>query len=104
MAQIVATTYWNVTLGRELEFIEINKRAKKIHMRLGASNAMLQRVNVGANSGQFIYNTVFESGTAYGKFVDAMATDSEWIALWAEGVAKKMAAPAGNRLGTLIEI
>jgi hypothetical protein len=33
-----------------------------------------------------------------------MATDSEWIALWAEGVAKKMAAPAGNRLGTLIEI
>ena len=104
MAQVLATTYWNVVPGKDLEFIEANKRAKKIHMRLGASNAMLQRVSVGVNSGQYIYNMVFESGAVYGKFVDAVSTDSEWIALWAEGVAKQMAAPTGNRLSTLIEI
>jgi len=104
MAQVLATTYWNVALGKDLEFIEANKRAKKIHMRLGASNAMLQRVSVGVNSGQYIYNMVFESGAAYGKFMDTVSTDSEWIALWAEGVAKQMAAPTGNRLSSLIEI
>ena len=104
MAQVIATTYWNVALGKDLEFIEANKRAKKIHMRLGASNAMLQRVSVGVNSGQYIYNMVFESAAAYGKFMDTVSTDSEWIALWAEGVAKQMATPTGNRLSTLIEI
>ena len=104
MAQVLATTYWNVALGKDLEFIEANKRAKKIHMRLGASNAMLQRVSVGVNSGQYIYNMVFESGAAYGKFVDAIATDSEWMALWIEAVGKQLAAPAGNRLSTIIEI
>jgi hypothetical protein len=36
--------------------------------------------------------------------MDTVSTDSEWIALWAEGVAKQMAAPTGNRLSTLIEI
>jgi hypothetical protein len=47
---------------------------------------------------------VFESGTAYGKFVDAIATDSEWMALWIEAVGKQLASPAGNRLSTIIEI
>jgi len=104
MAQVLATTYWNVTLGKDLEFIETCKRGKKIHLRLGASNAMLQSVSVGVNFGQYVYNMVFESGVAYGKFIDTVSTDSEWIALWAEGVAKQIATPMGNRLSTLIEI
>jgi hypothetical protein len=36
--------------------------------------------------------------------MDTVSTDSEWIALWAEGVAKQIATPMGNRLSTLIEI
>jgi hypothetical protein len=104
MAQVVQATLWNVAPGKDLDFIETNKRAKKIHMRLGAANAMLTRVNVGENPGQYIYNMVFESGTAYGKFVDAIATDSEWMALWIEAVGKQLASPAGNRLSTIIEI
>jgi hypothetical protein len=104
MAQVLATTYWNVVPGKDLEFIETCKQGKKIHMRLGASNAMLQRVSVGVNSGQYIYNMVFESGAVYGKFMDAVSTDSEWMALWAEAVKQQFAAPTGNRLSTLIEI
>ena len=104
MAQVVQATLWNVAPGKDLDFIETNKRAKKIHMRLGASNAMLTRVNVGENPGQYIYNMVFESGAAYGKVVDAIATDSEWMTLWIEAVGKQLAAPAGNRLSTIIEI
>jgi len=104
MAQMLATTYWNVALGKDLEFIEANKRAKKIFMRLGASNAMLQSVSVGVNSGQYIFNMVFESGAAYGKFMDTVSTDSEWIALWTEAAAKQLATSVGNRLSMLIEI
>jgi len=104
MAQIVQATHWNVAPGKDLDFIEINKRAKKIHMRLGASNAMLTRVNVGGNPGQYIYNLVFESGAAYGKFVDTVTTDSEFMELWIEAVGKKLATPGGNRLSTIIEI
>jgi hypothetical protein len=104
MAQVLATTYWNVVPGKDLEFIETCKRGKKIHLRLGASNAMLQRVSVGVNSGQYIYNMVFESGAAYGAFMDTVSTDSEWMALWAEAVKQQFATPTGNRLSTLIEI
>ena len=71
---------------------------------LTALSWVIDVVGVGVNSGQYIYNMVFESGAAYGKFMDTVSTDSEWIALWAEGVAKQMATPTGNRLSTLIEI
>ena len=28
--------------------------------------------------------TVFPSATAYGQFTDALATDAEWLTVWAE--------------------
>ena len=71
------------------------------------ANDIPLHVWVGGNgyiAGTLIFTVGYESGAAYGKFMDTVSTDSEWIALWAEGVAKQMATPTGNRLSTLIEI
>ena len=104
MAQTVQVTYFTVTPGMELDFIDLCVRAKKLHMRLGATNVILARVMVGANPGQFIYNLAFESAEAYGKFADTVSTDSEWLALWAEGVKRQVGTASGSRLSTLIDI
>jgi hypothetical protein len=104
MAKVTSAFWWTVQPGKELDFIEINIRAKKIHMRLGAENALLGRVSIGDNAGQFVYTLTFASGEAYGKFMDAGANDSEWMALWAEGVKKEAATMSGSRLITGIDI
>ena len=104
MARVTSAFWWTVQPGKELDFIETCSRAKKIHLRLGAENAQLGRVNFGDNAGQFIYTLIFASGEVYGKFMDAGATDSEWMALWAESVKKQSGTMSNSRLVTAIDI
>lgn len=96
MAKVSTATWWTVQPGKELEFIEANVRAKKIHMRLGAESAYLNRVQIGENTGQFIYQLTFASAEVYGKFLDAAGKDSEWMAFWAEQLAKSKYATIGS--------
>ena len=104
MAKVAQTIMWQVPPGKELEFIEITGRAKKIHMRLGAENAILGREHVGENAGQYIYQTHFASAEAYGKFIDAAGADKEWMTLWTEAVKKQVATLSGSRLVVGIDI
>ena len=104
MARVTARFTWAITPGKELEFIEISSRGKKIHMRHGAENANLGRVNIGGNTNQWDYVLTFASGEAFGKFTDTLATDNEWLALWAEGVEKQIGTPTGSRMVTWIQI
>ena len=104
MTQIAVSTTWIVPPDKALAFIEINRRGKQIHLRLGAENAVLGRVQVGENTGQYIYQMYFASAAAYGKFMDAVGTDKEWMALWAEGVKNQVATLGVSRLMVGIDL
>jgi len=104
MTVIAVSTTWIVPPGKDLEFIALNVRAKKIHTRLGAENAVLGRVQVGENTGQYIYQMFFALAAAYGKFMDSVGTDKEWMALWAEGVKNQVSTLGVSRLMVGIDI
>jgi hypothetical protein len=104
MTVIATSTTWIVPPGKDLEFIEMNSRAKKIHMRLGAENAVLGRIQIGENTGQYVYQLYFASAAAYGKFMDSVGTDKEWITMYAEGVKKQVATLGMSRLLVGIDI
>jgi len=62
------------------------------------------KVSVKFRDSQFIYTLTFASREVYGKFMDAGATDSEWMALWAEAVKKQSGTMSNSRLVTAIDI
>jgi hypothetical protein len=104
MTVIAVSTTWIVPPEKAIQFIELNRQAKKLHMRLGAENAVLGRVQVGENTGQYIYQMFFASAAAYGKFMDSVGTDSEWIAMYADAVKKQLATLGVSRLMVGIDI
>jgi hypothetical protein len=73
-------------------------------MRLGAESAVLGRVQIGENTGQFVYQMTFASAEVYGKFLDAAGKDAEWMAFWAEAIKKKTGTPGGSRMVIGIDI
>jgi hypothetical protein len=104
MTRVNATFWWVVPAGKEMDFIAISSRAKKIHMRLGAVNAGLARIQSGQLVGQFTYQMQFASGEDYGKFLDVINTDSEWKALGVDLVKNQTATLSNSVVGTGIDI
>lgn len=69
---------WRPAPGRAQELIQRMAEAKKIHERLGAVVTASQANLAGPASGIIGYVMGFESRSAWGKCVDALATDAAW--------------------------
>ena len=92
--KVLATTAWDETPARVPDFLAKCGRAAEIHRRLGAEAVHLIQSMAGPVPG-LTYALVFPDGATYGAFIDAISTDEEWLALWAE-------ASAGERYATIV--
>ncbi|MCH2416536.1 MAG: hypothetical protein MK195_07215 [Acidimicrobiales bacterium] len=81
--QIIATTAWDVKPTHFVEFMANCLKAKEIHERLGAEQVRLVQSMAGPTPG-LVYALIFPDGAAFGSFIDAIRTDEEWLAFWAE--------------------
>ena len=81
--KVLATTAWDVTPARVLDFVANCQRGAEIHRRLGVEVVHLVQSLAGP-APVFTYAMVFPDGAAYGAFLDAIRTDEEWLALWAD--------------------
>ncbi|HJL89797.1 MAG TPA: hypothetical protein QF905_05630 [Acidimicrobiales bacterium] len=95
----VGRTVWEVNQGREGDFIGVCRRSTEIHKRLGAVNVALIAHSTGPGH-LMTYVLTFENGAGYGAFVDALASDSEWLALGREFVADPPARIVSSDTGT----
>ena len=71
-------------MGRQGDFLAINKRAAAIHKRLGASEIKLLAALAGAPQTQWTYVMIFPDEMTFGSAMSAMDTAEEWLALGAE--------------------
>ncbi len=81
MAAISQVSTWSANPGRLMEFMAQVGKAKAIHERMGATVNVAQTVS-GGTAMSVIYMLTFESGAAYGAFMDATGTDAEWQEFW----------------------
>jgi len=83
-------------------FVGQVSKAKAIHERLGATVNVAQTV-VGGEAMTIVYMMTFDSGAAYGAFMDALGADNEWQTFWADAVASGSAEMVSTGLYTSIE-
>ncbi len=50
-----------------------------------------------------VYMMTFDSGAAYGSFIDALAEDHAWQAFWTEAMASSSASLVSSGLYTAVE-
>lgn len=86
MTAVSNVNTWSPGAGKLEAFVAAVATAKAIHERLGADVAVLQTATGGIPS-TVVYVTTFESGAAYGAFIDALAEDDEWQQFWAAATA-----------------
>ena len=82
--KVTHATQWQVKMGRQGDFLAINKRAAAIHKRLGASEIKLLAALAGAPQTQWTYVMIFPDEMTFGSAMSAMDSDEEWLALGAE--------------------
>ena len=82
--KLTHSTTWDVAVGRQGEFLAINRRSKEIHKRCGASDIKLLASQAGAPQTEWTYVMFFDDETAWAKCMGAMDTDAEWLELGRE--------------------
>ena len=85
-------------MGRQGDFMNVNRRAAEIHKRLGASEIKLLASMAGAPPSQWTYVMIFEDEATFGAAMAAMDTDEEWLALGAEFVVDPPAEATNSML------
>ena len=73
--KVTHATQWQVKMGRQGDFLAINKRAAAIHKRLGASEIKLLAALAGAPQTQWTYVMIFPDEMTFGSAMSAMDTD-----------------------------
>jgi hypothetical protein len=71
-----------VNPGRGADFLTGVTEAKKLHLKMGADQVWVTQHISGGNPGTIGYMLVFESAEKWGKFTDALYTNTEWLAFW----------------------
>ena len=66
------------------DIVRICKQAKAHWQRHGAADFQLTRFQTGAWAGEFLISITFPNAATYGKALDDMPTDSEFMAVMAE--------------------
>lgn len=102
MAQVSQVASWRPIPERLDAFIGQVAKAKAIHERLGATVNVAQTA-VGGEEMTIVYMMTFDSGAAYGSFIDALAEDSDWQAFWTEAMASGSANLVSSGLYTAVE-
>jgi hypothetical protein len=102
MATTSQVANWRPHPGKADTFVGQVSKAKAIHERLGATVNVAQTV-VGGEAMTIVYMMTFDSGAAYGAFMDALGSDSEWQTFWADAVASGSAEMVSTGLYTSIE-
>ncbi|MFZ9911997.1 MAG: hypothetical protein ACO3V5_02845 [Ilumatobacteraceae bacterium] len=82
MAMTSHVTTWRVNPGRGADFLANCAEAKKLHLKMGAAQVWVTQTISGGNSGTITYMMVFESAEKWGKFADALYTNTEWQSFW----------------------
>ena len=103
MTAVSNVNTWSPNEGKGDLFIEAVAKAKAIHERLGAEVAVLQTQTGGIPS-TLVYVTSFESGAAYGAFIDALGDDDEWQQFWVEAVTNRPADLVQSALYSVVDM
>jgi hypothetical protein len=103
MTAVSSVNTWSPNAGKLDVFIGQVATAKGIHERLGADVAILQ-TQTGGIPMTVVYVMSFESGAAYGAFIDALGDDDEWQQFWATASADPSAELAQSALYSAIEM
>lgn len=85
--KITHATTWQVKMGRQGDFLNVNRRAAEIHKRLGASEIKVLAAVAGGPQTQWTYVMIFDDEAAFASALASMDSDPEWLALGAEFVA-----------------
>jgi len=102
MAQVSQVANWRPVPAKLDTFIGQLAKAKGIHERLGATINVAQ-TQVGGETMTVVYMMTFESGAAYGAFIDALPEDGEWQTFWADAMKSASADLISTGLYTAIE-
>lgn len=103
MTAVSNANTWSVNEGKGEAFAAAIVTAKGIHERLGAEVAVLQ-TQTGGIPATLVYVTSFESGAAYGAFIDALGEDEEWQQFWAQALIDRPAQLVQSALYSVVEI
>ena len=103
MTAVSVANTWSVNAGKGEAFAAAVLTAKGIHERLGADVAILQ-TQTGGIPATPVYVTSFESGSAYGAFIDALGEDDEWQEFWAQAVADPPAQLARSAMCSVVDM
>lgn len=103
MTAVSNANTWSPNAGKLDVFVGQIATAKGIHERLGADVAVLQ-TQTGGIPMTVVYVTSFESGAAYGAFIDALGEDDEWQQFWATATADPSAELVQSALYSVIDM
>jgi hypothetical protein len=80
--QVTSVSYWKG--GRDEDILAIARKARTILTRHGATSAQLGRVHTGPEAGQWAGVVSYPDWTAYGMAQQALASDPDYQALYAQ--------------------
>ncbi len=103
MTAVSNVNTWSVNEGKGDAFAAAVLTAKGIHERLGA-DVMVMQTQTGGIPSTLVYVTSFESGSAYGAFIDALGEDDEWQQFWAQAVADRPAELVQSALYSVVDM
>lgn len=103
MPAVTSVVTWVPNPGKAAEFLANAATAKGIHERLGA-DVMLAQTQTGGVPMSLVYMLSFESGSAYGAFIDAVNADEEWLQFWASVATDPSGQMVGSALYSAIDL
>jgi len=103
MAAVSQASVWSPNPGKGAAFLGQVAKAKGIHERMGATVNVAQTIS-GGTALSVLYILTFDSGAAYGAFVDAIGTDAEWQGFWMEALADPTATQVSTTLFAAIDL
>ena len=96
--KVVHTTAWDVRPGKVAEFMANCQQASEIQRRHGVEAIHLVQSFAGPLP-VMTYAMVFPDGETFGKFMDSMPADPEWVAFMAAASADPSAKMVSQSLG-----
>jgi hypothetical protein len=75
---VISLEVWQPTAGHGRDLVELLDAARRIHERLGARVTTWRQVAGPVPPDCVVYSLEFDDLTAYGLWMDRLATDAEW--------------------------
>lgn len=96
---VLTTSRWSVNPGQQQTCLALLSRAKCIHQRLGA------KVRIWSDAEIVSYSVEYPNMEAFGRFMNALMTDSEWLRLGESALARDFSARLlGQSLDTEVAV